>query len=224
MVEGTAEARKSESGWKPSQAYGMAVVCLVIGLALGYLFRGSESHPAAPQVSNAAPQPAATGSPAMHEMPSLEQMKQMADKKAAPLVARLQSEPGNATLLNQIATIYKSTHQFKEAAEYYQRAVQVDPRNVAARTDLASCLYYEGDVDGALSQLQQSLQYNPKDANSLFNLGMVRWQGKNDAAGAISAWQQLLKSNPKLGAEKKAEVQKLIAEAKQHAGGNPSLQ
>ena len=31
-----------------------------------------------------------------------------------------------------------------------------------------------GDVDEAISQLQQSLHYDPKDANSLFNLGMIR--------------------------------------------------
>jgi len=77
---------------------------------------------------------------------------------------------------------------------------------------MASCLYYNGDVDGAISQLQQSLRVDPKDANSLFNLGMIRWQGKQDSKGAVAAWQQLLKSNPQLSAERKATVQKLMAD------------
>jgi cytochrome c-type biogenesis protein CcmH/NrfG len=77
---------------------------------------------------------------------------------------------------------------------------------------MASCLYYTGDVEGALGQLQQSLSYDSKNANALFNLGMVKWKGKNDAAGAIAAWQTLLKTNPKL--DRKPVVEKMIAEAK----------
>ena len=142
-------------------------------------------------------------------------MKHMADKKAEPLLAKLKADPNNSTLLNQIGTLYKTTHQFKEAAGYYQKAVDADPKNVAARTDLASCLFYEGDADGAITQLQESLRYDPKDANSLFNLGMIRLQGKNDPSGAVTAWQQLLKLNPKLADDKKAAVQKLIAQARQ---------
>ncbi|MGA7400238.1 MAG: tetratricopeptide repeat protein, partial [Candidatus Sulfotelmatobacter sp.] len=75
-----------------------------------------------------------------------------------------------------------------------------------------SCLYYNGDVDGALRQLQQSLHYDPKDANSLFNLGVIKWQGKQDAKGALTAWQELLKTNPQLSADRKAAVEKLMAD------------
>jgi cytochrome c-type biogenesis protein CcmH/NrfG len=110
--------------------------------------------------------------------------------------------------------LYKATHQFKEAAGYYQKAIDADPTNVAARTDLASCLFYQGDADGAVNQLQQSLRYDPKDANSLFNLGMIRLQAKNDPSGAVTAWQQLLKLNPKLAVDKKAAVERMIAQAR----------
>jgi cytochrome c-type biogenesis protein CcmH/NrfG len=188
----------------------MADICLAIGLILGYLFRGSATrpNPTSPQTQ------AALVSPAAHpQMPSLEDMKRMADKKAEPLLAKLKTDPNNSDLLNQIATLYKATHQFKEAAGYFQNAIDANPKNVAARTDLASCLFYEGDADGAINQLQQSLRYDPKDANSLYNLGMIRWQAKNDPSGAVAAWQQLLKLNPRLAAEKKAAVERLIAQA-----------
>ena len=210
------------SGWKSTQVYAMATVCLIIGVALGYLFRGSASihvPSPAPQAAAVSPaSPAATGS--APQMPSLEDMKRMADKKAEPLLARLKTDPNNSDLLNQIATVYKSTHQFKDAATYYQKAIDANPKNVPARNDLASCLYYLGDVDGALSQLQQSLRYDPKDPTALFNLGMMRLQGKNDRNGAITAWQQLLKLNPALAPEKKAVVEKVIAQAQK--GVNPN--
>ncbi|MGB7148067.1 MAG: tetratricopeptide repeat protein, partial [Terriglobales bacterium] len=150
------------------------------------------------------------------QMPNLDQMKAMADKKAAPLLEKLKTDPTNSDLLKQVGNIYEGTHQFKDAASYYDKALQVDPKNVGVRTQLASSLYYNGDVDGAISELQKSLQYDPKDANSLFNLGMIKWQGKQDSKGAIAAWQELLKSNPQLKAEQKATVQKLMADVRMH--------
>ncbi len=44
------------SAWQMKQVYAMAVISLVVGLAIGYLFRGSQS-PAPPQPVAAAPQP-----------------------------------------------------------------------------------------------------------------------------------------------------------------------
>jgi cytochrome c-type biogenesis protein CcmH/NrfG len=205
-------------GWKPAQVYTMAGICVLIGLGLGYLFRGSASNAVpASQVAQASSQGAMT---APAQMPSLDQMKQMADKQAEPLLAKLKSDPNNSDLLNQIGTIYKATHQFKEAIGYYQKAVQADPKNNPARTDLASCLYYQGDVDGALKQLQQALTYNPKDANSLFNLGMIRWKGKGDTKGAAEAWKQLLESNPQLDSPKKTQVEKLLAQVQGQSSTN----
>ena len=145
------------------------------------------------------------------QMPSLEQMKAMADRKVEPLLAKLKSDPRNKDLLIEIASFYKSAHLFKDAAAYLDRASQIDPKNIAIRTEMASCLYFDGNVDGALSALQESLHQNPKDANALFNLGMIRWKGKKDASGAIAAWKELLKTNPHL--DKKPVVERMIAEA-----------
>jgi cytochrome c-type biogenesis protein CcmH/NrfG len=198
--------------WQAKQVYAMAVISLVVGLAIGYLFRGSQS-PALPptQPAAASQSPHAAGGMG-GQMPSLEQMKQMADVKAGPLLEELKADPNNTGLLSKVGDLYQATHQFKEAASYYDKALHVDPKNVAIRTKMASCLYYSGDVDGAIGQLQQSLHYDPEDANSLFNLGMIKWQGKQDSKGALTAWRQLLKSNPQLSAERKATVQKLMAD------------
>lgn len=208
-------AASASSSWKATQVYVMAGICLVVGLAIGYLFRGSQSLAASPAAKAQAAAPAGMGK----QMPNLDQMKKMADTQAAPLIEKLKSDPANRDLLVQVGKIYQSTHQFKEAAEYYDKAVQADPKNVAVRTNLAASLYYNGDVDGAIVQLQKALEYDPKDANSLFNLGMIKWQGKQDAKGALAAWQQLLKSNPQLQADRKATVQKLMADVRTQVKG-----
>jgi cytochrome c-type biogenesis protein CcmH/NrfG len=144
-------------------------------------------------------------------MPTLEQMKAMADRKVDPLLKRLKSDPRNKDLLIQIASYCKSAHQFKDAAAYLGRVAELDPKNTAIRTEIASCLYFDGDIEGALSALQESLHQSPTDANALFNLGLIRWKGKKDAAGAIAAWKELLKTNPNL--DKKPLVERMIAEA-----------
>jgi tetratricopeptide (TPR) repeat protein len=130
-------------------------------------------------------------------------------------LAKLQTDPGNADLLNQVGNIYRVTHQFQTAASYYQKSLAASPNNVGARTDLASCLVYQGNVDGAIVQLEKSLTYDPKHAGTLLNLGIVRWQAKSDAAGAIASWEKLLKFHPDY--ENRGMVEKLIAEAKTHA-------
>lgn len=190
----------------------MAVICLLIGVVVGYLVRGS-----APVSSATAPQPvAAPAAPAgdTQQMPSLDDMKRMADKQAEPLLEKLKTDPRNPDLLNQVGNIYRMTHQFQLAASYYQKSLDANPANVGPRTDLASCLYYQGDVDGAIAQLEKSLTYDPKHAGTLLNLGLIRWKGKGDTAGAIAAWNQLLKSNP--GFKDRDVVEKLIAEVTAH--------
>jgi cytochrome c-type biogenesis protein CcmH/NrfG len=194
----------------------MAAVCLLLGIGLGYLFRGSETATAARSANSAQNSSPSPDAESAQGMPTLEQMKQMADKKAGPLLEKLKADPKNPELLIQTGRVYEATHQFREAAGYLEKAIEADPKNIGIRTEMASCLYYSGDPDGAIRALEQTLHDQPADANSLFNLGLIRWQGKNDAPGAISAWEQLLKTNPKLESNKKSQVQKLIADARQH--------
>ena len=146
-------------------------------------------------------------------------MKQMADRKAAPLLEKLKSDPNNAALLIAVADIYKATHQFSSASDYYRQSLEIDPKNVGVRTDMASCLYYTGDVDGALAQLNKSLTYDPKHAGALMNLGIIEYKARNDVKGAVAAWEKLLKTNPDF--DQKELVQHLIDQAK-HAKDNPN--
>ena len=197
-----------------AHVYAMAGLCLVTGLAIGYLFSGSQASTAGKQPPVAANMAKVAPSGAVNagDAGRLAEMKLVADKQAAPLLEKLKSDPNNSAVLAQVAAIYHTTHQFKDAAAYYEKAVQADPKNVALRTKFASSLYRNGDVDGAIAQLNEGLRYDAKDANSLFDLGLIKLQGKQDGKGALAAWQKLLKSNPQLSAERKATVQKLMAD------------
>ena len=195
----------------PSQhVYLMAAVCLFAGLGMGYLMRSSQAAVPLPQHVTA-PSPHGTMPPGHPH--SLEELKQLSDRKAAPLLEKLKTNPNDTALLAQVAALFHTTHRFKEAAGYYKQAVDLDPANVPLRTKYAVSLYRNGDNDGAIAQLDKALAYNPKDANALFNLGMIKLQGKGDSKGAVAAWRQLLKSNPDLSPERKSAVMKVMANA-----------
>jgi len=197
-------------GLSTKHVFTLAAVCLLAGLVVGYAFLGNRANRTV--VPRQATASARGGTMGNHPELTLDQMKQMADVQASALVEKSKVDPKNASLLIQIAGIYQASHQFKEAATYFERALQLDPKNVAARTQMASCLFYSDDVDGAIAQLNQALKYNSNDVNALFNLGMIKYRGKQDASGAIAVWQHLLNTNPNL--DRRPIVEQMIAEAK----------
>ena len=212
----------SKPNWQPRQLLVMCAVCLVLGFLAGY-FTARFGVRAASGCS-ARDWPVVSANERIHgttaktqqmpkEAPTLDDLKRMADKKAAPVLEKLKSDPKNPQLWNQVGLIYKSAHQFKEAAGYFEKSLQYDPKNLGVRADYASCLYYTGDVDGALAQLNQSLTYDPKHAGTLMNIGIIKWRGKNDVDGAVAAWEKLLQYHPDF--PQKDLVQQMLTQAKQ---------
>jgi cytochrome c-type biogenesis protein CcmH/NrfG len=217
--------------WRPLQVIALSAICLVVGLVLGYLLRGSaptavpapaamSGAPDAPVAATpAATTPAAGSAPAGaqggHPQMTLDDMKKMADAKAAPELEKLKKNPKDAEALNNLGILYRATHQFKEAEGYYEKSLEINPKNVNARVDLASCLYYSGDADGAIAQLNKALTYDPKHPGALMNLGLIKWKAKNDVPGAVADWQKLLKMNPDF--PQKDAVERMINAAEQSA-------
>jgi cytochrome c-type biogenesis protein CcmH/NrfG len=196
--------------WTNSQAYALSVICLLVGLAGGWLIRGSQASSAPVEhVSAASAQPE-------NAQPTPEQMRTMADKQAAPLIAQLKSDPANAKLLAQVGNIYYDTQQYPLAIDYYQRALQVTPKDASVRADMATAFWYTGNADTAIAEFHRALQDEPNKPNALFNLGVVQWQGKMDVRGALATWQRLLDTNPNY--DGKAKVVELMEQVKKHSG------
>ena len=202
--------------WTSTQAFAVALISLVLGLAGGWFIRKSfVPAPAAtagisPAASAGNPPPAPLGPLAI--MPTPDQLKKMADTQAAPLLDSLKSDPNNPDLLARIGNIYYDVKQYPTAIDYYERSLKLQPANAAVRTDMATAYWYSGNADTALAEFNKALTYEPNKANTLFNLGIVKWQSKNDAAGAIAVWQKLLDTNPNYEARDK--VRQMIDQAK----------
>ncbi len=210
-------SQQTTDRWTSVQAYTLAVICLLMGIAGGWFIRGSQVPAAAAGVESASSSssvPSGMASP-----PTPEQLKKMADTQAAPLLERLKSDPNNAELLANIGNVYYDVQQFPIAIDFYQRALQSQPANAGVRTDMATAYWYLGNADGAIAEFHKALTYQPNNPNTLFNLGIVQWQGKMDIKGAVASWQKLLATNPNY--EHKDKVQELIAQAQKHAEVKP---
>jgi len=205
--------------WTGKQAYALAVVCMLVGIPVGYLLRapstGSVSAP--PQsVQQVAPANAVTAYPGQV---TPDRLTHMADKQAEPLLAELKEHPNDPSLLAKLGNTYLAAHQFQSAQNYYERSLAVKAGDPAVLTQLASSYYYQGDTDKAIATLQRALKIDPGYANALYNLGMMQWQVKSDPKGAIALWEKLLKTNP--DHPQRAQVEQMIARAKQHLSVPP---
>jgi cytochrome c-type biogenesis protein CcmH/NrfG len=198
----------------------MAVICLIVGTAVGYLIRGSKTPSAASATTTAATATQAMPTDSMHgggapnQMPTPEQLKAMADQQAAPLLEKLKQNPNDAGTLAETGNLYYDAQQFNVAIDYYNRALTVDPKNAAVRTDMGTAYLYLNDPDRAIQEFQTALKDNPKHGQAMFNLGMAQWRGKGDAPGAIATWEKLLKTVPDF--PERANVEQMIAQAKKH--------
>lgn len=197
--------------WTGRQAYVLAAFCLILGVALGYLFRGSAS-PVSAQASTPATSAPSSGDP--RQAQSAEVQAALA-QAAAPLLEAINRNPNDYESLVKLGNIFYDGQQFTNAIQYYERALAQHPENADVRTDMGTAYWYAGNADKAVTAMETSLQYRPDHPQTLFNLGWVRWQGKGDPKGAIEAWQQLLKANPDY--PQKQQVEQYIAKAKEHA-------
>ncbi len=210
----------SSRQWSSTQAYAFAVVCLVVGVASGWVIRSphAASRQAASINATTASVPAASQSQSTSQS-TPGQLTGTADTQAAPLLEQLKSDPKNPDLLAKIGNTYYDAQQFLAAIEYYQRSLQVRPADVSVRTDLGTAYWYTGDPDTGIQQLDQTLTYDPNNANALFNLGVVKWQGKQDGKGALAAWHKLLEADPNY--ENKDKVLAFIAEVQKQSSDKP---
>jgi Flp pilus assembly protein TadD len=207
----------TQKQWTSRQALILLALCLSIGIGGGWLFRSirnttqvdAKSDASAPAAGSAVPSP---------RTPSPADLKSMADRQSAPFLQQLKSAPTNPEVLTSIGNLYYDAQQYATAVDFYTRALQVKPSDASVRTDMATAYWYLGNTDSALAEFNKALAYAPNSPSTLFNLGLVKWQGKHDSAGAIAEWRKLLAANPNY--EGRDKVQEMLNKLENQAAGN----
>lgn len=125
---------------------------------------------------------------------------------------RLNKNPKDLESLIMLGNANYDLKRYDKAKELYIRAIEVDPKNLFVRTDLASTYRYTGEVEKAILELKKVLSLDARHETALYNLGVILLNDKKDLDGAIKAWEELINHNPNSVFSK--ELQKKVTELK----------
>ena len=90
----------------------------------------------------------------------------------------LAKDPANFQAAVNAGNILYDGKRYDESIPYYRQAMQIKGDDVNVSTDLGTALWYSGRPDEALAQYEVSLRLAPDHAQTLFNVGIVRSDGK----------------------------------------------
>ncbi len=185
-----------------------AIVFFGVGFLAGYIYDAQKKSSAqqnltlapAPRTQNEMP---SGGAGAPHEtaggmLPGLPEGHPPIDSAAmAKMLENLASQnPKDPEPRLKLANFLYDEKQYDKAIEWYQRALELDPANVNARTDLGTAYFYTGRPQDALREYRKSLATDPKHEPTLFNMIMVNLEGTHDLEAAQEALDRLKKLNP----------------------------
>jgi cytochrome c-type biogenesis protein CcmH/NrfG len=164
---------------------------LVIGFAIGFAVLYFWTQQRAPQVVRATPRPApeeaARSEPAPPPL-DLARVRQLEE--------RLKTNPQDFEALVELGNIHFDQMNYLDAANWYSKALQVQPNNANVRTDMATTLFYSQNFDGSIEEFKRALALEPAHPQALFNIGVAYLHGKKDPASALQYWERLVATNP----------------------------
>ena len=196
----------------------MGVAGVLFGVLVGWIIGTQQAPPAGQPAQPAAAAASQTASPDSAQ-PTPVPLDQA---RASALASTAQQNPGDEATRVQLGNMYFDAERYQEAADWYQQALAIDPRDINASTDLGIAFYYMNQPDRALAQFDKSLAIDPKHAKTLLNVGIVRAFGKQDLRGAAEAWQRALAAAPPGSDEAKAAQQALDGVKAAHPDLAPS--
>jgi tetratricopeptide (TPR) repeat protein len=185
-----------------------AIVFLGVGFLAGYIYDAHQktAAPAAivapadapsggmAQPGSDAPAQGATGAgvqrlPPGHPPINLDSTIKAFEDQAA-------QNPQDPEPVLRLANLFYDNQRFQDAADWYQKALKLDPKNVNARTDLGTVYFSLGRPQDALSEYRKSLQVDPRHEPTIFNMIIVNLDGTHNLAAARAAWEKLHGMNP----------------------------
>ena len=166
---------------------------IVGGLVIGY-FVGA-AHLFESDVAVGMPTPAAVpAAPIAGALDQLGSQQRINSAKAA-----LEADPKNVQGWVALGNDYFDLHQAQNAVDAYGKALALSPNMPVAPdilTDQGIMFRELKEYDKAIANFKQANKLNPKHLQSLFNLGVVYAQDKNDKAKAMEVWNSIIALSP----------------------------
>jgi tetratricopeptide (TPR) repeat protein len=97
---------------------------------------------------------------------------------------------------NNVGVSLLEQYKYKEGAESFTRALQLDPKLQIARINLSIALFNVPDLAGAQREAEKAATSNPSAPQSPYILGLIA-KSQNRTEDAIAAFQRVLKIDPR---------------------------
>jgi tetratricopeptide (TPR) repeat protein len=207
-----------------------AIVFLVVGFLAGYIYDAHQktSAPAAVVVpadspsggmAQAPPEAASQGAPGtgMQGLPPGHPPINM-DSTIKALEDQAAQAPQDPEPALRLANLFYDNQRYQDAADWYEKALKLGPKDVNARTDLGTVYFNLGRPQDALAEYRKSLEIDPGHEPTIFNMIIVNLEGTHNLAAARTAWEKLHGMNPNY---KGLEELKKRLDAAEKAAGRP---
>lgn len=114
----------------------------------------------------------------------------------AELEARHKQNPKDHEALWHLGDAHFEMRQFKEASDYYKKALQLKPDEVDIYNELGLAMHYTGNTAEALRYVDEGIKRNPLHQRIWLTKGYLLAYGMGDLEGAKKAWEKAKILNP----------------------------
>jgi tetratricopeptide (TPR) repeat protein len=127
------------------------------------------------------------------------------------LEAIAKANAGNANAWIALGNAQMDAQRFAEAIISYQRALDLDPKNVDVRVDMGTCYRGVGQPQKAIEEYQKASKINPRHPMAQMNAGVVYAYDLGKKAEAIKSFEKYLELAPNApnAEDIRGEIQKL---------------
>ena len=138
------------------------------------------------------------------EAPNKENVSSAYKHQIEMLDKDIKEHPSDTLKLRQYADLLTAGHQGKDAIQYYNRILKIDPTRRDIYFDLTFVYYGQQNFDKAEELTKKILSLNPKDYQALYNLGAIAI-AKGDKQKGKDIWENLIKEFPNSEAASQAK-------------------
>ncbi len=120
-------------------------------------------------------------------------------EKIAGLEDRAKQNPGDKSILMELAEAYFYSGKPDQAVKTYEQVLVLDPASSEAGINIATIYFYGGEYDQAIDRLQELIKNDPNHREAHYLYGIVLGAGKKDyLAGAqeLEKYVELAREGP----------------------------
>ena len=130
--------------------------------------------------------------------------------KMAMLQNEVEKNPTDTTKLLEYANLLAAAHKQKEAIEYYQQILSINPNRIDVLFSLSFIYYTLGDLNKSEEETKRILAIDPENNDAKYNLGAIA-ATKGDKEKARDIWQRLAEKYPEdeIGIKAKNSLERL---------------